>query len=318
MIEDSVLKNEWHVAARSKDLNEGAIMASKILGEDLVLWRVGGKAIAWKDLCIHRGAKLSLGKVKDGCLQCPYHGWEYNSAGACVRIPAQPPNRAIPGKAKTFAYAVCEKYGAIWVCLGDPVTPEPSLPVFDGHTFKIFVSGHPLKAKATRVIENYLDFAHQPFVHEGYLGDPEKPEVEDYEVQKTEQGLEAYGLKIWQPNPDGSGVPNYSTYDYFCFRPLQASFTKQRVRSVLTATPVDEENTTGYLFGMSEFREEMDEAEAEKWSALIIGQDAGVVESQRPELLPLDLQEELHLACDKLAIAYRRWLKELGVTYGVA
>ena len=62
----------------------------------------------------------------------------------------------------------------------------------------------------------------------------------------------------------------------------------------------------------------IDEEEAERWSALIIGQDAMVVESQRPELLPLDLQEELHLACDRLAIAYRKWLKELGLTYGVA
>jgi phenylpropionate dioxygenase-like ring-hydroxylating dioxygenase large terminal subunit len=318
MVSDPVLINEWHVAARSKDLLEGGVIASRVMGEDLVIWRESGVVSLWKDLCIHRGAKLSLGKVKDGCLVCPYHGWEYDKTGACVRIPAQPPDRAIPGKARAFPYWVVEKYGAIWVCLGDPVTEEPVLPIFDGLDLKIFLSGHPLKAKGTRVIENYLDFAHQPFIHEGYLGDPEKPEVDDYTVEKSEAGLSAYGLRIWQPNPDGSGVPNYSTYDYFCYRPLQAAFTKQKVKSVLTATPVDDENTIGYLFGMSEFRDAVDEEEAERWSALIIGQDAMVVESQRPELLPLDLQEELHLACDRLAIAYRKWLKELGLTYGVA
>ena len=318
MINDPVLLNEWHVAARSKDLLEGGVLASKVMGEDLVLWRQDGEVVLWKDLCIHRGAKLSLGKVIDGCLQCPYHGWEYDKTGAGVRIPAQPPGRAIPGKAKTFPYHVVEKYEAIWVCLGDPVTEGPVLPIFDGLDFKLFLSGHPLVAKGTRVIENYLDFAHQPYIHEGYLGDPEKPEVEDYDVEKSDAGLSAYGLKIWQPNPDGSGVPGYSVYDYFCFRPLQAAFQKQKVKSVLTATPVDEENSIGYLFGMSEFREEMDEEEAEKWSALIIGQDQMIVESQRPELLPLDLQEELHLACDRLAIAYRRWLKELGLTYGIS
>ncbi len=318
MIDDPVLKNEWHIAARSKDLEEDGILASKVMGEDLVLWRSEGTVIAWKDLCIHRGAKLSLGKVINGCLQCPYHGWEYDKGGACVRIPAQPPERAIPGKAKTFPVHAIEKYSAIWVCVGEPATEEPVLPIFDGSDKSIFVSGHPLVAKATRVIENYLDFAHQPYIHEGYLGDPEKPEVDDYTVEKSEGGLTALGLRIWQPNPDGSGIPNYSTYDYYCFRPLQAAFTKQKVKSVLAATPVDEENTVGYLLGMSEFRDEMDEEEAERWSALIIGQDAAIVESQRPELLPLDLQEELHLACDRLAIAYRRWLKELGLTYGVA
>ena len=43
-----------------------------------------------------------------------------------------------------------------------------------------------------------------------------------------------------------------------------------------------------------------------------------MVESQRPEKIPLDLKEELHMRCDKLAVEYRRWLKELGVTFGVA
>ena len=60
MIEDPVLRNEWFVAASSDDVPEGKLKAVKILGEDVVLWRSGGKVIAWKDLCIHRGTKLSL------------------------------------------------------------------------------------------------------------------------------------------------------------------------------------------------------------------------------------------------------------------
>ena len=62
----------------------------------------------------------------------------------------------------------------------------------------------------------------------------------------------------------------------------------------------------------------MSPADRRKWTELTIGQDAVAVESQRPELLPLDLLEELHLTFDRLAIANRRWLKELGVTYGIA
>ena len=87
---------------------------------------------------------------------------------------------------------------------------------------------------------------------------------------------------------------------------------------MLAVTPVDEETSIAWLLGCSAGAAKVSKEERRKWSELIIGQDAVAVESQRPELLPLDLLEELHLTFDRLAIAYRRWLKELGVTYGIA
>lgn len=72
------LVDDWHVVARSKELAEGQIMKAKLLGVELVLWRSNGRVMAWKDYCIHRGARLSEGWVCDGRLVCPYHGWEYN------------------------------------------------------------------------------------------------------------------------------------------------------------------------------------------------------------------------------------------------
>lgn len=319
MINDPVLEREWHVVLRSKDLKDGTIVPARVMGEDLVLWRVDGRALVWRDLCIHRGAKLSLGTIKEECIVCPYHGWEYNSEGKCTRIPAQSPSRAIPSKAQAQPYLTCEKYGVVWVCFSEnPITPEPILPIFEGQSMKLYMSAHPIAAKGPRIVENYLDFSHLPFLHAGYLGDPDMPQVEDYKVEMTDEGLVARDLRIWQPNPDGSGVGGYRSYDYFCYRPLIAAFSKEKVLSVLTATPVDEENSIAWLFGMSEFRQDLTEEEATKWSSIIIGQDQPAVESQRPELLPLDLQEELHLACDRLAIAYRRWLKELGLVYGVS
>jgi phenylpropionate dioxygenase-like ring-hydroxylating dioxygenase large terminal subunit len=50
----------------------------------------------------------------------------------------------------------------------------------------------------------------------------------------------------------------------------------------------------------------------------IFGQDVPVVESQRPELLPLDLQAELHLRSDRMSIAYRQWLNEVGLSFGTS
>ncbi len=66
-----------------------------------------------------------------------------------------------------------------------------------------------------------------------------------------------------------------------------------------------------------DYGDESDEATRE-FEDMITLQDIPIVESQRPELLPLDLQAELHLRSDRTAIAYRRWLKELGLTFGTA
>ena len=56
----------------------------------------------FNDVCIHRGAALSLGSVQDGRLTCAYHGWQYDYEGRCVRIPALVPGQAVPGKARAI------------------------------------------------------------------------------------------------------------------------------------------------------------------------------------------------------------------------
>ncbi|MEH7087372.1 Rieske (2Fe-2S) protein, partial [Neobacillus drentensis] len=115
-IEDAVLQREWLVACRSDELTEQPL-GIILMSERVVLFRNEEGLHAFKDLCIHRGAKLSLGCVKDGNLVCPYHAWEYDSSGACVRIPQLPEDRAIPGKARTVKYACQEQLGFVWVCL---------------------------------------------------------------------------------------------------------------------------------------------------------------------------------------------------------
>jgi phenylpropionate dioxygenase-like ring-hydroxylating dioxygenase large terminal subunit len=75
---DSVLLNDWHVVANASDLKEGKPMAARLLEEDIVLWRVSENIHAWRDLCAHRGTRLSLGRIENCRLLCPYHGWEYD------------------------------------------------------------------------------------------------------------------------------------------------------------------------------------------------------------------------------------------------
>ena len=97
MLTDPVLLNDWHVVAYAPELPERQPRAVKLLDEDIVLWRVGDHVHAWRDLCLHRGTRLSLGRVQGETLVCAYHGWTYNQEGRCVRFPAHPTQTACRG-----------------------------------------------------------------------------------------------------------------------------------------------------------------------------------------------------------------------------
>ena len=116
MIADQAIRNDWHVVYRSRDLAEGALRPIRLLGKDLVLWRSGGMAMAWLDLCIHRGSRLSMGRVLKGEMVCPYHGWRYDREGRCTLIPSQP-DEPIPRRARalpTIAGRATASCGYAW------------------------------------------------------------------------------------------------------------------------------------------------------------------------------------------------------------
>jgi phenylpropionate dioxygenase-like ring-hydroxylating dioxygenase large terminal subunit len=322
MIDDPVLLNDWHVVARASTLAKGTPIAAKLLGIDLVVWRGTGGIQVWDDLCVHRGAKLSGGKVKDGCLQCPYHGWTYDEAGACVKIPAHPSQKA-PARAHANVHPVRIAYDLVWTCLGIPSGEPPPFPEWDDPAFRKIPCGpYPFHALGPRVVENFLDAGHFPFVHAGFLGDPEHTEMEDYEAEITATGVIARDLSIWQPDVHAARKSSKVLYTYEVLKPLTVRFTKTRDEELSSMidiiTPVDAEESLAWpiialnhhfeapLEGLIKFQDE------------VTAQDVPIVESQRPEMLPLDLQAELHLRSDRTAIAYRQWLKQLGLKYGTS
>lgn len=323
MINDPVLINDWHVVARVTDVAEGQVLRVRLLEEDLVLWRTGGEIMAWEDLCIHRGARLSLGEVYQDTLLCPYHGWRYGTDGKCVHIPAHP-DQDPPAKARVRTYRVQERYGWIWVTFGQPQHSIATFPEWDRPEYqKIFCGPYVFQASAPRAIENFLDVAHFPFVHEGYLGDRDHAEMDDYQVITDANGITAEDIHIWQGNPDGTGVGKKVTYTYRVFRPLNAYFVKTSgdengFAIYFVVTPVDEFHSRGWMCMTMNYGHDIPADELRAFQDTVAGQDIPIVESQRPERLPLDLQAELHLKSDRTAIAYRKWLKELGLTFGTA
>jgi phenylpropionate dioxygenase-like ring-hydroxylating dioxygenase large terminal subunit len=336
---DALLLAQWYAVGWSREVATGQTLARKALSRDLVLWRdTDGELHCWLDLCIHRGAKLSLGVVRESsragagnCLVCPYHGWEYAVSGQCVSIPAQP-DLEPPAKARAETYRVVERYGAIWICLGDADgVALPEFPIAEVTGVRVLLAGaYRFRALGPRLIENFLDVAHLGIVHDGLLGEAGRSEIEDYEVAAGLSGPEADEIRIWQPNPDGTGDGAMVRYRYQVQGPLTAHFEKmadvdkgsgdlsRRFGILAQALPVDDETSEMRMLIAINYAQEIPDVELIAFQDRVAEQDRVIVESQRPELVPLDLQAELHLRSDRMAIAYRRWLREIGFSYGVA
>ena len=323
MIDDPVLLHDWHAVLPLQELDEKGVVGARLLGEDIVVWRAGDRVLAWQDLCLHRGTRLSLGEVQHGeQLMCPYHGWTYSADGRCVHMPAHPDQTPSP-RARVRQYHACVHFEFVWVCLGDSQSPLPPFAEWKDASFRRILCGpYRFRAAGPRMVESFLDVAHFPFVHENILGVRERADIADYDVTTNEEGVQARDILIYQPNPDGSGEAKVVNYTYEVYRPLVAYFRKEtpgpRFAILLMVTPQDPLSSLMWMWMVMNHSYDTPEEELRAFQDEIALQDLPIVESQRPEMLPLDLQAELHLRSDRTAIAYRRWLNDLGLRYGTS
>ena len=116
-------------------------------------------------------------------------------------------------RAPVKPYRAVDRYGWVWVSLGNPQHDIPAFAEWDGPSFrKIFCGPYRFHAGAPRVLENFLDVAHFPFVHEGYLGDPDHTEISDYEAVTDENGVPPDAIRGCAPAPDGTGAGKRVAY----------------------------------------------------------------------------------------------------------
>src|SRR5438093_2913950 len=178
----AALRACWHPVAYADVIT--APHATTLLGEPLVLWRDARGAVhAFRDVCVHRGTALSLGRVDGNEIVCAYHGWRYGADGACTAIPQLAEPTRVPARARAVVYAVCERYGIVWVALAEPARPIPDVPELENAAWRVVRTGpFAWACDASRQVENFTDFGHFAFVHPGLLGDPAQPVVAPYEV----------------------------------------------------------------------------------------------------------------------------------------
>jgi phenylpropionate dioxygenase-like ring-hydroxylating dioxygenase large terminal subunit len=324
------LRRCWHPVAYAHAVKASEPYGATLLDEALVIWRSSdGRAHAMRDLCIHRGTALSLGWVADDCIVCPYHAWRYDVQGTCVRIP-QSRHATIPSKARTPVYQCQERYGLIWVCLSpEPAAyPLPELPELEDGRWKVVNTG-PFRwnSDASRQVENFTDFGHFPWVHPGLLGDPERPIVPDYQVETREHVLH---YQIVRPEAANSE-------EFPVFANEQVSQPERRSRYELhlpytialrlgwggekgmvyffVSQPISKDRCQGYCIIGRNYDLDDPDATLQAFEDVIFGQDQRIVESQRPEQVPFDLADELHLQFDAVAIHYRRAMTKQGLAY---
>ena len=328
-----MLKNFWY-GVELGDRVGSEPHGLRVGGQDLVLWRDDeGAVVAQSDLCIHRGGLLSGGEVVDGCVQCPYHGWLFDRDGTCTSIPANREGVPIPKKARVDTYPCVERYGFIWVFLGDlPEAERPPLPALRGldetagpqkEGYASVTGEFHWDANYERVIENAVDIAHTPFVHAGSFGNPDQPEIPDYELDEiiiddhlmsatatvdlnppTPSGLWAFVNRGKDRPPvrttTGLFMPNASM--------LVVRLPMGEIRIYTIAVPVDEHTTISKFVAFRNFfTGRWADKNARDRTLKVFGEDQGTVEGQRPELLPFDLAAELHVKSDAIQLAYRRW-----------
>jgi vanillate O-demethylase monooxygenase subunit len=165
------VRNAWYVAAWDHEIGRH-LLRRILLDEPVVLYRTAaGRPVALEDRCCHRQAPLSMGKLVGDIVQCPYHGLQFDAAGACVKVPSQ---ERIPPSAKVKSYPVLEKHHWIWVWMGEPAKADPAL-IEDFHFLddpKWRYGGNYLHVDANYLllVENLLDTTHLPFLHPTTLG----------------------------------------------------------------------------------------------------------------------------------------------------
>jgi phenylpropionate dioxygenase-like ring-hydroxylating dioxygenase large terminal subunit len=163
------LNGYWYVAAPASELGSKPIRRS-VEGETLVLFRdSAGKAKALVDRCAHRGMALSHGKVVGDCIECPYHGWQYNGAGDVCAVPALCVSEPLPQPHTMRAFPVVTSDQHLWVWIGQE--PPSSGPFHFPHCgepgWETFFMHTRFEAPVEACLENFLDVPHTLFVHPG-------------------------------------------------------------------------------------------------------------------------------------------------------
>jgi phenylpropionate dioxygenase-like ring-hydroxylating dioxygenase large terminal subunit len=174
VIETQFVRDQWYIAAFSREVGR-ELVGRTVCGEPIVLYRLqAGEPVALADRCVHRRYPLSQSTLDGDSIVCGYHGFTYESGGACVYVPAQ---ERIPRTAGVTRYPVMEKDSFVWVWIGEGGDPDavglPRAQWFDDPAWAVVGGLEHLPARHALLVDNLLDLSHETYLHAGTIGTPE-------------------------------------------------------------------------------------------------------------------------------------------------
>jgi len=311
---------QWYVVADSGDIGTDPV-AVTVLGRAFVLWRDNASQIAAAtDRCPHRESKLSGGRIDEGCIVCPYHGWTFGADGACELIPSAGPSMPIPPAARLDTVHVREQYGVIWLCAGNPAGNPPVIDEDADPTYRRLTAGMETWAtSATRMADNFCDVAHFPYVHAGTIGADTDPVVDTVDIEDLGDGFVGYRYSVDVLDEHGERVgQDMSTAFHLPFIVRSNTCYTSGPRAgqdrvlLLCTTPVDD---TTSLFTFIVWRNHDHDVPVEQALAFdrAIGAEDKLMLETIPGALPLGAGNNgtVSVKADRLSVRWRQGLREL-------
>lgn len=317
--------NFWYPAEQASAIGTKPVKV-RMLGQNFVLFRDdAGRVHCLGNVCPHRCGSLGDGWLSNGRIVCPYHGWEFGGSGQCERIPSLGPGKTpVTGRARVDSYPVQERYGLVFVFLGD--LPEAERPPI----MEIAEWGDPgwrcttcvfsLKANYARVVENALDPSHAEFVHfVGRKGRDPDYHMPEYETRESEWGA---GMEVRFKTQAG-GLFRYfragdtETIAGTTFHGPAQFITRIRMNARMSSfqyafdAPVDEYETRSFLINARNFfRSPLLDGMADRRNRAIIEEDRAVIEKIEPVAPPRGTTSDLSIRPDAIQLIYRRYLRD--------
>jgi phenylpropionate dioxygenase-like ring-hydroxylating dioxygenase large terminal subunit len=322
--------NFWYPAGLITEIGEAPVRR-RMLAHDFVLWRdKAGQVHCLSNTCCHRGGSLAGGRIMDGEVQCPYHGWRFAGDGRCTKIPSLGTNAKVPGRVRVDSYPVVEKYGLVFAFLGD-LPEHERCPIMDIPEYR---GAQPDKGwRATiqhfdwdfdyqRSMENGIDGAHNEYVHptHGYSGDREdiRIAVENYQWVDTEWDTGFFSTRRAPPLAEakmreasgryGDGVIHSGTGHHGVAQiwTLIHPTETMSIHQYLFETPIEEGRTSLYLVNLRNFL--LDPADDERMMArnqVVALQDRDVLYEVHPVMTPRSRTKEFFTPADQAIAKYR-------------
>ena len=322
-----ILARHWYPVALAREIT-GKPVGTRLLDQPLVVYRIGGEVVVAVDICPHRGVPISLGTLTEHGVVCAYHGLRFGAGGRCNHIPAHPA-RGIPERMHLTTFPSVERYGLIWTCLrpddaGSAANTIPDMPHWNEDGFQQIVCPWiDIFGFAGRQMEGFLDVAHFAFVHTATFGDANNAEVPLYQAKPTSDGFEAEYWSNVGNYPIGveqRGVPDFLWLRHFrCHLPFTATLEihfpgTDRLVIMNAASPVSAKVTRLFAPIARNFDTDLPVQDVYDFNQRVFEEDKAIVEAQKPECLPLDPLLEAHIPADRSSMAYRRGLRDMGLS----